>query len=169
MAKYALVHIRETRVQGIANNEAERFEVHPDMVWHKCPAEVEFMWEYDWVTGEFSPPNRPETNYTVARKVGYGDIGNQLDSIYKAIQTGESDPLASWAAKIEKVKILFPKDNQAAVVAANDELSRRVDVMLKDFELNGTPMKTPDALTQELADDYLAGRWDNPVTGPYRG
>ncbi len=171
MTKYALVHIRETRVQAIANTEEERFDVHVDLVWHQCGPEVEFMWEYNWETGEFTPPKHPETRYEVARKVGYGDVGAQLDTIFKAVQNGEDDPLANWALKIERVKLLFPKDNHDAMLAANAELTRRVNIMLELHDANPDDpqyaIKTPDVMTQELAVDYIEGRWDNPVTGPY--
>ena len=173
MAKYALVHIRETRVQGIANNEDERFPVHTDLIWQECPDEVEFMWDYNWETGEFAPPFKPETRYEVARKVGYGDIGAQLGQIYDAMQSSDAtSALTEWAANIERIKLLFPKDNKAAMLAANDELSRRVEIMLAEHDADPTnPDKKvlpPEVMSQALAKDYVEGRWDNPVSGPYK-
>ena len=172
MARYALVHIKETRVQGIAENEQERFDVHVDSVWHECGPEVQFMWEYNWETGEFSPPFKPETRYEVARRVAYGDVGSQLDTIFKAVQNGDADPLAEWAARIEKIKMLFPKDNHEAMLAANDELSRRVEVMINLHDEHPDDpayrIKTPQEMADELAADYMSGKWDNPVSGPYK-
>lgn len=172
MAKYALVHIRETRVQGIANSEEERFDVHTDLIWHECPDEVEFMWEYDWENGTFHPPVHPKTRYEVARKIGYGDPGTQLDTIYKAIMAGHDDPLAEWSDNIARIKKLFPKDNDEAMWAANDELTRRVNDMILAHDANpddpAFAIKPPEVMTQELAKDYVEGRWDNPVTGPYK-
>ena len=172
MAKYALVHIRETRVQAVANTPEERFDVHTDLLWHECPDDVEHMWEYNWETGEFSPPVHPETRYDVARKVGFGDVGAQLGFIYDALKEG-GDPtsaLTEWAQRIENVKILFPKNNHEAMIAANKELSRRVELMLNANEADpdNNPITPPDVMTQTLALDYIEGRWDNPVTGPYQ-
>lgn len=172
MAKYALVNIRESRVQAIANSEEERFDVHPDNIWHECPPEVDFMWNYNWGTGEWSPPLKPETRYEVARKVGYGDIGAQLGQIYDAMQSADATAaLSNWAANIERVKILFPKDNHAAMQAANDELSRRIAVAVEAHEADpdnpANKLQPPDIMTQRLAIDYIEGRWINPVSGPY--
>jgi hypothetical protein len=125
------------------------------------------MWDYNKETGEFTPPKKTLTEYVVARKVGYGDIGSQLDKIFKAVKNGEDDPLAAWAAHVEKVKMLFPKDNHAAVNAANDEMNRRVAQMHVDMD-NGGRFIPPDEMTAQLADDYMSGRWINPELGPYK-
>jgi hypothetical protein len=173
MARYALVHVNETRVQAIAENEQGRFDVHHDMVWHECPDHVEFMWEYNWETGEWSEPFKPETRYEVARKVAYGEVGAQLDSIFKAVQNGDSDPLGAWAERISRIKALFPKDNHQAMLAANDELTRRVNIMLAAHDANPDDpqhrIRLPNEMADELANDFVEGRWDNPVTGPYSG
>lgn len=169
MARYALVHnFMENRVQAIATNESEKFDVHTDLSWIPCPEEVEQMWNYDRDNGVFAPPPEMETHYTVARKVGYGDIGAQLGEIYDGLMSGQVDPLKAWATRLEKVKILFPKDNHEAVNAAQRELNQRTSAHVEAVEAAGTgAFRSPADLTEELADDFIAGRWNNPVTGPY--
>jgi len=55
--------------------------------------------------------NTEETNNTVrsTRKVGYGDIGDQLDLLYKDLVAGKVDATGEWAKKIKSVKDANPK------------------------------------------------------------
>lgn len=170
MAKFALVHKMETRVHEVVDNVDQCFDVHEDLSWFPCPDETTRMWDYNWETKEFFERPQPMTNYMVARKVGYGEVGEQLDAIYKGYQNGDADPLSTWADKINNVKILIPKgdENQLAVHAMQMELNRRTEQMIRDFEDGKIPaILPPSVMTQELAEDYKAGRWVNPVSGPY--
>ena len=170
MAKFALVHKMETRVHEVVDSIDQCFEVHEDLSWFPCPDETTRMWDYNWETKEFWERPQPQTNYMVARKVGYGDIGKQLDDLFHGFNNGDTDPLARWADKIANVKILIPKgeENQPAVHAVQMELNRRGEQMTRDFEDGKIPeILPPDVMTQQLAEDYKAGRWVNPVSGPY--
>ena len=170
MAKFALVHKMETRVHEVVDNADQCFDVHGDLSWFPCPDECNRMWDYNWETGEFWERPQPQTNYMVARKVGYGEVGTQMDSIFWGYQNGDTDPLGTWAGNIQKVKALFPKgeENQAAVHAAQMELISRQEAMVRDFEDGKIPaILPPNVMTLALAEDYIAGRWNNPVSGPY--
>jgi len=170
MAKYALVHnFMETRVQAVATTEAEKFDIHSDLSWIPCSDDVEQGWEYNKETGTFQPWQDPPTHYTVARRVGYGDVGAQLGEIFDAIQSGNANALTSWASRIEKIKILLPKDNEAAVIAVQNELNQRNQTMADKAEAGEIDFQdAPDVVTQ-LADEYINGTWICPVRGQYTG
>ena len=51
--------------------------------------------------------NEDKVRYT--RKVSYGDIGDQLDLLYKDLVAGKVDSTGEWAKAIKKVKDDNPK------------------------------------------------------------
>ena len=55
--------------------------------------------------------NTEETNNQVraTRRAGYGDIGDQLDLLYKDLVAGKVDATGEWAKKIKAVKDANPK------------------------------------------------------------
>ena len=55
--------------------------------------------------------NTEETNNQVraTRRTGYGDIGDQLDLLYKDLVAGKVDATGEWAKKIKAVKDANPK------------------------------------------------------------
>jgi len=55
--------------------------------------------------------NTEETNVNVrdTRKKSYGDIGDQLDLLYKDLVAGKVDSTGEWAKKIKAVKDANPK------------------------------------------------------------
>ena len=55
--------------------------------------------------------NTEETNNTVraTRRAGYGDIGDQLDLLYKDLLAGKLDATGEWAKKIKAIKDANPK------------------------------------------------------------
>ena len=55
--------------------------------------------------------NTEETNNTVrnTRRVAYGDVGDQLDLLYKDMVAGKLDTTGDWATKIKAVKDANPK------------------------------------------------------------
>ena len=164
--KFALVHKNEKRIHEVVTSEDDCFDIHEDFTWYKCDDNVTRDFEY--VDGVFKLAEQPLTHYTVARKVGYGDIGAQLGSIYDAIMSGADDALSDWAVRQRKIKILFPKDNVYATNAANDEVRRRQDIYYEEVHSLGKPIeKQASDFTLEVAEDYISGKWINPVTGPY--
>lgn len=62
-------------------------------------------------------PHFIENGYKVARQIGYKSIGDQLDMIYKEIQTnGTISTDGPWAQHIQSIKTAIPKDDPAAVL-----------------------------------------------------
>ena len=62
-------------------------------------------------------PTEEEVNAKIAelqviedRKEGYGDIGDQLDLLYKDIVANKLDTTGEWAKKIKAVKDANPKE-----------------------------------------------------------
>lgn len=168
MAKFALVSLLEGRVCQLVDTAEEKFEVAGDLIWVDCGDEV--TQEFDYINKEFVQRPKIMTNYQTARKVGYGEIGAQLGAIYDALQVGgSSEALTAWADRQTKIKALFPKgdDMQEAVQAAQEEVSRRLQEHHAFIEANGLEYYDIDAVGQ-LADEYLAGKWVNPVSGPYQ-
>jgi hypothetical protein len=55
---------------------------------------------------------KDENNYTirVTRKRAYGDIGDQLDLLYKDMLAGKGDSTGEWFKKIKAVKDDNPKE-----------------------------------------------------------
>ena len=55
--------------------------------------------------------NTEETNNAVrsTRRAGYGDIGDQLDLLYKDLLAGKLDATGEWAKKIKAIKDANPK------------------------------------------------------------
>ena len=55
--------------------------------------------------------NTEETNNQVrdTRRTGYGDIGDQLDLLYKDLLAGKLDATGEWAKKIKAIKDANPK------------------------------------------------------------
>ena len=55
--------------------------------------------------------NTEETNVNVrdTRRKSYGDIGDQLDLLYKDLVAGKVDATGEWAKKIKAVKDANPK------------------------------------------------------------
>ena len=94
-------------------NPGEEFEIYegPDanMAWVDAPDNVQTDW-----TLEYSPSKnemvwvereRPYTDPFIARKVAYGEVGEQLDMLYKDMVNGTN----SWVEHIKTVKTTLPK------------------------------------------------------------
>lgn len=164
MTRWALVS--GTRVHQV---EDQKFDVAGDLEWVACDDNTTI--DYDYIDGTFVERPRVRTEYRIARKVGYGDIGQQLGDIYDIISNGDdaNTALSTWADNQRKVKILFPKDNDDAVQAANDEVTRRQNEYLDYLEANNLTLDRPvNYFTLEVADEYIAGTWICPIRGKYK-
>jgi len=84
------------------------------MMWVDAPDDIAICW-----TLEYSPSNKcmvwcerpqPYTNLETARKVGYGDIGEQLGMIFDDLKThGTLDPSTStWFQHVDYIKQVIP-------------------------------------------------------------
>lgn len=173
MAKYALIHSTDPvmedgtqRVCDIAENEAGRFEVHTDFQWVQCPDQVKNRdWKYKPADGSWVAPSIPPTEYGIARRVHYGEVGAQLDRIFHATMAGATDPLGEWAAEQEKIKIVFPKDNPDFCNASNEEIVKRCAAILEAEEAaTGVYGKYIDMreMALQLYQDMQDGTWTNP-------
>lgn len=170
MARWALVTKGQARVNQVAESNEDKFEVSEGLEWIQCGEDVTIDFEY--VRGEFVRMAPITTQYTVARKVGFGDVGQQLGAIYDAMAGGADAQaaLAEWAENQRLIKILFPKDNDAAMQAAHDEVVKRQDMYYDYLTENNLPFdKQPNHFALELAKAYVNGDWVNPISGPYVG
>lgn len=155
MAKYALIHNNHDTVNEVVDSAEARFEVHADFSWILCPDEVDNRWKY--IDGEFVAPPPFMTEYTVARRVHYDDVGAQLDMIYHSYNNGDTDPLAGWVEEQAKIKELFDKNNIPLMNAANSETARRALLLTAQPDFKGPISMRKISL--ELYDDWKAGTW----------
>jgi hypothetical protein len=94
----------------------EEYEIYEGpgaaMLWVDAPDEVALEW-----TLEYSPKkghmvwvkrDQPYTDPGMARKVAYGDVGEQLDMLYKDMVSGTN----TWVDHIKNVKETLPKPKQ---------------------------------------------------------
>jgi hypothetical protein len=120
--KKALLHsIEPGRICEI-RNVGEEFEVSTAFSWVDVPDDTTTVDTYDLETNtviKFDIVNQPgfiEDGYKVARTIGYGSIGNQLDMLYKEIKAnGTISASGPWASHIASVKAAIPKDDPQAV------------------------------------------------------
>lgn len=174
MAKYALFLKTEPlgnnglkRIHEVVSSAEDRFEVHESFEWVQCPDQVlNRDWKYNPEEDSWVEPTIPGTEYGIARRVHYGEVGAQLDRIFHATQAGAADPLGEWAAEQEKIKAVFPKDNDAYTNESNAEIVRRCNAILAQAEAEtGVFGKYIDMrqMALDLYDDIQAGRWVNPA------
>ena len=104
--------------RGIINevvDPGQEFEVYdgPDTTikWVTCPhADVTTHWHLskgDWI----SPDEKLNDDHDLQRRVAYGDIGDQLDLLYKDIKAGTLEN-GSWVQRIEQVKSTITKQSE---------------------------------------------------------
>ena len=124
--KRALLHsVEPGRICQVVN-PGEEFEVHTAFYWVDVPDDTTEADRWDVennVVIKFDITSDPvfiEHGYKVARGIGYGSIGDQLDMLYKEIQsTGTISSTGPWAQHIASIKSAIPKDDPAAVHAWN--------------------------------------------------
>lgn len=121
MTLRALLHIQEPgRICEIVSPGNE-FEVHENFYWVDVPDDTtpHDTINEDGTINKFDITQQPgfaENAYKVARGIGYGSIGDQLDLLYKELQaTGTISNTGPWATQITSVKAAIPKDDPQAV------------------------------------------------------
>ena len=118
--KRALLHTLEPgRICDVVD-AGQEFDVHDNFEWVDVPDDTTTSDSYqDGNVVKFSPLNQPgflENGYRVARTIGYGDIGNQLDMLFHELSTtGTISNTGPWASHITNIKAAIPKDNPQAV------------------------------------------------------
>ena len=119
----ALIRYDEDRVHAVVDVGKE-FEVHPDFQWIDCPDDIDEKVLYDHEDGSFFMPPPLKTDYRLARGVGYGSIGDQLDAIWHHLDNGGTlDTTSEWYQNIQEIKSAIPKDDDDAVEAYQQELN----------------------------------------------
>ena len=120
--KKVLINIKEEGRICEVVEAGQEFEVHSDFTWIDCPHdEVTDAWIYEETNGTYtftevtledleSTPKAKEDSFNIAREIGYGDIGAQLDMIYREImEKGSISADGEWAKHITAVKTNIPK------------------------------------------------------------
>ena len=97
--------ILNNKVVDVQENE---FEVADTMSWVDCDNTVKIGDLYDG--SNFTTPEEPELTYDTKRRKGYGEIGDQLDLLYKDLVAGKLDETGEWAKLIKQVKEDNPKE-----------------------------------------------------------
>lgn len=121
MTLRALINsIEPTRICDI-RPVGEEFEVHTDFQWVDVPdgTTTHDTYNPDGTITKFDVlqvPGFAENAYKVARTIAYTGIGEQLDMLYKELQTtGTISNSGPWATHIASVKSIIPKDDPQAV------------------------------------------------------
>lgn len=121
MTLKALLHIQEPgRICEVVEAGSE-FEVHENFYWVDVPdgTTAHDTINTDGTINKFditAQPGFAENAYKVARGIGYGPIGDQLDMLFKELQaTGTISNTGPWATRVASVKEAIPKDNPRAV------------------------------------------------------
>lgn len=128
MTLKALIHTSEPGRICDIRPSGEEFEVHESFSWVDVPDDTTTSDFYNQETGEITKfditkqPGFAENAYRVARTIAYTEIGNQLDMIYKELQTtGTISNSGPWATHIASVKSAIPKDDPQAVHEWNQQ------------------------------------------------
>ena len=84
------------------------------IAWVDAPDEIQLDWTLEWSPSQqkmvWVERDAPYTNNAVARKVAYGEIGQQLDLIYHDIaEHGAITTDGSWFQHISAVKAMIDK------------------------------------------------------------
>lgn len=127
MTKRILTSINEPGRILAVSEIGEEIEVHPDFEWKTCEDDTVTM-EHTWETIEgtlkislvsaLDAPEFVNNGYKYARIIAYGDIGDQLDMIFKEIDaTGSISPDGEWVTSIRQAKLAIPKRDNEAVLA----------------------------------------------------
>jgi len=122
--------------RGLINEVVEvgaEFPVYdgPDSTikWVLCPHDdVTTLWhlsEGQWV----SPETKIDYDQNMKRKIAYGDIGDQLDMLYKDIKSGHLTD-GTWVGAIDRVKTEI--ESQAAYEANPANFEGKVKVKIHD-------------------------------------
>ena len=104
MAKVGIVNKNNGVITDICD-EADKFDIYegPDSDFKWCEVPDDCTYEHVMVNGEVIHHSEREDlriGATIARQIGYGDIGEQLDMQYKDSLDGGT----RWADRIAKVK-----------------------------------------------------------------
>ena len=120
MKRALLNNLEPGRVCAVVDPGNE-FEVSSDFQWVDCPDDTTTYHTYKDNTfipfDILSSNGFAENAYKLARAIEYKSIGDQLDMLFKELQSeGTISNNGPWATHIATVKQNIPKDNPAAVL-----------------------------------------------------
>jgi hypothetical protein len=123
--KRALLHSTEPGRICEVVEIGQEFEVHDNFTWVDVPDDTTTSDKYqDGSVIKFDPvavPGFAEHAYKVARGIGYGSIGDQLDMLFKEVAaTGTISNTGAWFNHVSSIKTQIPKDDPYAVQAWNE-------------------------------------------------
>lgn len=97
-------------------NPGEEYEIYEgpgaNMAWVDAPDEITLDWTLEWSPSQkkmvWVERDGPYTDNSVARKVAYGEIGDQLDLLYHELKTnGTITRDGAWYQHISTVKAMI--------------------------------------------------------------
>lgn len=124
MKRALLNSLEPGRVCDVVDSAGAQFPVAHTFTWIDCPDHITTQDTYNQEADSweiFDILNQEgfiNEGWRIARSIEYGNIGDQLDMIYKEIRdNGTISQSGPWATHIQYVKDNIPKDNPAAVLA----------------------------------------------------
>ena len=124
------------------------FEVHESFTWVQVPDDTTTTDKYneDGTITKIYPTDLPgfkENAYRVARGIGYGAIGNQLDMLYHELKTtGTISSDGPWATHIATIKSEIPKDNVEAVIVWNQKFLEEQNQLIINSQVSSNTSNT---------------------------
>lgn len=121
MTLRALLHIQEPGRICELRPVGEEFEVHSNFFWVDVPDDttVHDTYNEDGTITKFDITKVhgfAENAYKVARGIGYGSVGDQLDMLFKEVMsTGTISNSGPWVTHVASIKAAIPKDDPQAV------------------------------------------------------
>jgi len=121
MTLRALLHTSEPGRMCEIVQPGNEFEVHENFQWVDVPdgTTAHDTYNPDGTITKFditAMPGFAENAYKVARGIGYGSIGDQMDLLFHELSTtGTISNTGPWATRISSIKAAVPKDDPQAV------------------------------------------------------
>lgn len=112
----------------------EEFEIYngPDasIQWVDAPDEITLDWTLEWSPQQqqmiWVERDGPYTQDSEARRVAYGEVGEQLDMIFHEIQeSGSISASGPWASHISTVKSMIPAPAAPELITEEEAMVRR--------------------------------------------
>lgn len=112
----------------------EEFEIYngPDasIQWVDAPDEITLDWTLEWSPQQqqmiWVERDGPYTQDSEARRVAYGEVGEQLDMIFHEIQeSGSISASGPWASHVSTVKSMIPAPAAPELITEEEAMVRR--------------------------------------------
>lgn len=112
----------------------EEFEIYngPDasIQWVDAPDEITLDWTLEWSPQQqqmiWVERDGPYTQDSEARRVAYGEVGEQLDMLFHELQeSGSISASGPWASHISTVKSMIPAPAAPELITEEEAMVRR--------------------------------------------